>query len=268
MQGLAERQRDFAAALLDPDRAPPPGLVGPDREESARRFAVYRNNVVVGLIDALGAAYPAVHRIVGEEYFRAVARAYILAEPPRSPIVLQYGEGFADFIGEFEPAAPLPYLRDVARIERAWTESYHAAEAAPLDPSALASIAPDRLPEVRLVIHPSARVVQSRFPALTIWRMNVDDGVSAPVDLAQGGEDALIARPKAEVEVRRLPAGGAVFVRALAEGLSLLAAADAAMKAESDFDLTDNLAGLIRAQALIGCAVAEPQIARETAPRP
>jgi hypothetical protein len=258
VQGLAERQRDFAAALLDPDRAPPPGLVGPDREVSARRFAIYRNNVVVGLIDALKAAFPAVRRIVGDEFFRAMARTYVAAEPPRSPIVFEYGAGFADFIGAFEPAASLPYLCDVARVERAWTESYHAAEAPPLDPSALGSIAPERLPGARLLLHPSARVVRSRFPALTIWRMNVDDGVPAPVDLAQRGEDALVARPKAEVEVRRLPAGGVVFIRALAEGLPLLAAADAAITADGDFNLTDNLAGLIQAGVLVGWSLDEP----------
>jgi putative DNA-binding protein len=262
VQGLAERQRDFAAALLDPGRPPPPGLVGPDREASVRRFAVYRNNVVTGLIEALGAAFPAVRRIVGDEFFRAMARAYIAADPPRSPIVLEYGAGFADFIGAFEPAAPLPYLRDVARIERAWTESYHAAEAAPLHPSALASIETDRLPDARLMLHPSARVVQSRFPSVTIWRMNVADGVPAPVDLAQGGEDALVARPEAEVEVRRLPEGGAEFLSALLHGLSLGAATEAAIAADRGFNLTDNLTGLIEAGVLVGFSLGEPRDSR------
>ena len=257
MRGFAERQRDFAAALLDPGRPPPRGLVGPDGKASARRFAVYRNNVVTGLIEALGAAFPAVRRIVGDQFFRAMAGAYAAADPPRSPIVLAYGAGFADFIGAFEPAGPLPYLRDVARIERAWTESYHAPEASPLDPSALGPIEPERISELRLQLHPSARVVQSRFPALTVWRMNVDDGVPAPVDLEQGGEDALVARPGAEVEVRRLPAGGAAFIRALAEELSLGAAAEAAMAADGGFDLTDNLTGLLQAGVLVGLSLGE-----------
>jgi hypothetical protein len=72
------------------------------------------------LTEALKDAFPAVHRIVGPEFFQAMARAYIVLEPPRSPILLDYGAGFPDFIGEFEPAAVLPYLADVARIERAW----------------------------------------------------------------------------------------------------------------------------------------------------
>src|SRR5579872_1467679 len=98
---LAERQRGFAAALLDAALPAPAGLVGPDGEPSAKRFAVYRNNVVVGLIEALKDAYPAVRRIVGEDFFRAMARAYAVREPPASPILLVYGAGFPDFIGGF-----------------------------------------------------------------------------------------------------------------------------------------------------------------------
>ena len=254
---LVERQREFAAAVLDPELAPPPGLVGPDGEPSARRFAVYRNNVVAGLVDALKAAFPAVCRIAGAEFFRAMARAYVVRHPPGSPILLHYGAGFPESIDSFEPAATLPYLGDVARLERAWTEAYHAPEAPPLDPAALAAVAPERVPGMRLVLHPSARLVRSRFPALTIWRMNVGDGVPAPVDLAAGGEDALVARPMAEVEVRSLPEGGAVFVRALTDGASVLEATEAAIAADSRFDLPANLAGLIGSGALIGYRLAE-----------
>src|SRR5260370_20243834 len=167
MQQLAERQRDFAAALLDAALPMPIGLVAPDGEPSPKRFAVYRNNVVVGLTEALKDAFSVVHRIVGAEFFQAMARAYVVIEPPTSPILLDYGAGFPDFIGEFEPAATLPYLADVARIERAWTEAYHAPEAAPLDPGTFRAIEPDRLPEIRLLLHPSVRVVRSQFPALT-----------------------------------------------------------------------------------------------------
>src|SRR5262249_40571469 len=101
MQQLAERQRGFAAALLDHALPMPDGLGGPDGQPDSKRFAVYRNNVVVGLIEALKDAFPALHRIVGDEFFRAMARAYVMVEPPRSPILLDYGAGFSDFIRQF-----------------------------------------------------------------------------------------------------------------------------------------------------------------------
>jgi len=261
MLQLAERQRGFAAALLDPALPMPAGLVGPDGEPGPKRFAVYRNNVVVGLTETLKDAFPAVHRIVGADFFRAMARAYVMGEPPHSPILLDYGTGFPDFIRQFEPAAVLPYLADVARVERAWTEAYHAPEASPIDPSAFSAISRDQLPAIRLELHPSLRVVRSHFPALTIWQLNVADGVPGPVDLSAGGEDVLVVRPVVDVEVRSLPKGSLEFIQALTDGRSVLAALEAALIANPRFDLSANLSDLMRAGALIGYSLA-PEVKR------
>jgi len=249
---VAERQEAFAAALLDPSRPVPPGLTGPDGQPSRKRFTVYRNNVVVGLIEALTANFPAVCRIVGEAFFHAMARAFVTLHPPASPILLDYGAGFPDFIATFEPAAPLSYLADVARIERAWIEAYHSREAGPLSPAAFAAVPVERVSDLRLELHPSLRIVRSGIPALTIWRMNVGDGVPGPVDLDAGGEDALVVRPAADVEVRAMPPGGAEFVRALACGGSLGEATKSALRASPGFDLATHLAALIAAGAFAG----------------
>ena len=263
MPWWADRQREFSAALLDRTLPMPPGLVGPDGEPSARRFAVYRNNFVAGLTVALKDAFPAICRIVGDEFFQAMTQGYVVSEPPASPILLDYGTGFPDFIAGFEPAATLPYLPDVARIERAWTEAYHAREALPLQASDFAAIDPDRLAEIHLTVHPSLRVVRSRLPSLTIWRMNVGDGVPEPVDLEAGGEDALIVRPEAEVEARSMPPGGAEFVAALAAGLSVTEAMKAALTADPRFDLSGNLAGLIGAGVFVGLGFGEGSASQE-----
>lgn len=252
MQSLAEIQRGFAAAVLDPSLPTPVGLVGPDGRPSALRFGVYRNNVIVGLIQTLKDAYPAVHRIVGSEFFHAMARAYVVVEPPRSPMLVDYGAGFPDFVGRFEPAAVLPYLSDVARIERAWTEAYHSVDAAPIGPCAFSKIDPSLLPDVSLVLHPSVRIVRSRFAALTIWQMNVEGGVPSQVDLASDGEDVLVLRPEAEVEVRSIPEGSPDFIRALSSGRSVSAAFVQALVANPGFDLAANLADLIQVGAVIG----------------
>src|SRR5258708_12526208 len=110
MQRLAERQRDFGAALLNPKLPAPPGLVGPDKRPSPKRFSIYRNNVVAGLPETLKDAFPAVRRIVGAVFFRAMARAYVVREPPRTPILLDSGAGVPDFLSQLEPAAGLPYF--------------------------------------------------------------------------------------------------------------------------------------------------------------
>jgi hypothetical protein len=254
---LRERQRDFVAALLDPDRAVPFGVVGPDGLPSAKRFAVYRNNVVAGLVDTLKVAFPAVARLVGGEFFAAMARIYVAREPPKSPIMLDYGASFGDFIETFEPARPAPYLGDVARLERAWVEAYHAAEAAPVQTDRLAGLCPHDLASMKLILHPSARVLRSRFPVVAIWRMNIEGGEPGPIDLDGGEEYALVARPAAEVEVRRISADTAVFIRALAEGAAVADAAGRSLRMNVEFDLAEVLGCLLRTGSIVGWALAD-----------
>ncbi|KUM25594.1 hypothetical protein AU467_25835 [Mesorhizobium loti] len=261
MLSLADRLDGFAAALLDPALSTPLGLVGPDGQPSLRRFAVYRNNVVVGLIGALKANYPAVCRIVGEEFFNAMARIFVVSEPPTSPILLDYGAGFAEFIWGFEPAAQLSYLADVARLERAWLEAYHAPEAPQLTFEALAVMPGDQAAGLTFSLHPSLRLIRSRFPILTIWQMNIGDGVPGPVDLTAGGEDVLVVRPAAAVELRAMPAGGYEFVEALQQGQSLTEAMKTALGTDPRFDLSGNIRDLIAAGAFIDCRIGnEPEL--------
>ncbi|WP_239483010.1 DNA-binding domain-containing protein [Paraburkholderia sp. C35] len=249
---LSERQRCFASALLDPTRPVPSGLIGPDQRTDDKRFNVYRNNVVAGLVNTLQAAFPAVHRIVGEEFFAAMARIYVALEPPKSPVMLDYGKTFPDFIERFEPARSVPYLRDVARLERAWAEAYHADEASPVSHALLVDMASHHLPHLRLTLHPSARVVQSCFPIVQIWQMNIDGGPPMGIDIAAGGEDALVLRAHAEVEVRTLPVGAAAFIRGLAVGNSMEGATTLALAVHAAFDLAGALRDLFSIGAIVG----------------
>jgi hypothetical protein len=241
---LAERQRRFATALLDPSQAVPSALVGPDGVAGHDRFGVYRANVMVGLTEALRDAFPAVERIVGEDFFKAMAAAFAAGHPPHSPVMLDYGEGFAAFIETFAPAADLLYLADVARIERAWVEAYHAPDTAAITPQSLSDLDPAQFGTCVFTLHPSLRLVRSPWPALTIWRMNGEDGEPAPVDLASGGENALVIRCGATVEVRALAAGDAALVEAFAKGHSIDEAAQAAFVVDAAFDLAAALSAL------------------------
>lgn len=257
MSRLNELQRSFAGALLDPGQAP----VGwdPEGRADALRFGVYRNNVAASLIEALEAAYPAIRRLVGEVFFRACAAHYVTREPPRSPIMLHYGESFPEFLGRFEPLAGHPYLADVARIERAWLEAYHAAEAEPLDPAALAGVAEHRAGDLCFTLHPSVRVVRSAFPALTLWRVNMAEGDPPPTELDSGAEDALIVRPGAEVEARAMPPGGAVFLETLARGETLAEAATRAVSVSESFTLSEHIAALLAGGLLIAARLRRPR---------
>jgi len=134
----------FSSALLRPERETPSLIAGPKGKGAVKRYNVYRNNVTVSLIEALAAIFPAVRRITGEEFFGAMARFHIRETPPSSPLLFEYGRDFPAFIARYEYAQDMPWLADVARIERAWLDAYHAADAEPLSPSALAVVPAER----------------------------------------------------------------------------------------------------------------------------
>lgn len=238
---------DFTPGLLDPDVVPA-GVAGPRGKAADKRYNVYRNNVTVSLINALAETFPATRRITGEDFFRAMARFHVRATPPTSPLLFEYGRGFPDFIERYEYAKTMPWLADVARIERAWLDAYHAADAEPLSASTFAAVASERLADAVLTPHPATRIVRSRFPAVTIFAANRSSAPVAPVRTTEP-EDALVTRPGLEVIVRHLPPGAAVFLTRLIDGEPLGAAAAAGTSEAPDLDLAATIAGMIEAGA-------------------
>lgn len=239
---------EFLPGLLDPTHPTPRILVAGLGKGVTRRYNVYRNNVTVSLIDALADIYPAVLRITGPEFFRAMARFHVRVTPPSSPLLFEYGRDFPAFIESCEHAREIPWLADVARIERAWLDAYHAADLPVLAAETLATLDPCSLADLRLLPHPAARIVRSRHPAVTIFAMNRSDAPMSTPDFGQA-QDALISRPEQEVVVSRLPEGGAAFLGLLLEGASLGTAAAVAFEEAPSFDLPANLSGMISAGA-------------------
>jgi hypothetical protein len=252
---LAALQQRFAEALRGDADAVPGGVTSHVAPRPARRFHIYRNNVHASLIGVVRARFPVVERLVGEEFFRAMARIFIEAHPPRSPALLEYGGDFIPFLPAFEPVADLPYLPDVARLEWLRNLAYHAADAAPLETAALAAVAPEDLPRLRFELHPSARLFASDYPAVSIWEAHAQDGDVAPLGEALGAEDALILRPHLEVLVLRLGPGGHAFASAL-QTVPLAEAAEAASQADSAFTLPQALGALIGAGAFSAFSLA------------
>jgi hypothetical protein len=236
----------FGPGLTDPAVAAPEDAVAMSGKGVIKRYNVYRNNVTVSLIDALAAIYPAIQRITGVEFFRAMARFHIRATPPASALLFEYGRDFPAFIESYEYARAMPWLADTARIERAWLDAYHAADLPALTAEALASIDPTLLAGLRFKPHPATRIVRSAYPAVAIFAMNRTDGRVTPLRSSEP-EDALVTRPEQEVIVSRLPSGGAAFLLSLLEGATLGEAIAAAFEEAPTFDLQANLAGMISA---------------------
>ncbi|MDT8388093.1 MAG: DNA-binding domain-containing protein [Thiogranum sp.] len=256
MSALADLQREFAQALRDPGRRQPSQVCGPRLASAERRFNVHRNNMVAGLIEALQATYPAVHRLVGEEYFSAVARAFIGLHPPRSPMLLHYGGEFGDFLEGFPSAAGVPYLGDVARLEWARTKAFHAADAEPIGLSTLADIADSRLKYLTLELHPSLTLLDSRWPVDSLWRACCTPDQDADVNMDEPQQVAIV-RPVWQVAIHVLPSPAAAFAQLLQQGWALGEATQHCAGLHQDFDLADSLRRLFGIGAVV--AVKIPQ---------
>jgi hypothetical protein len=243
---FAGLQHSFAAAVLGRPEELPIRAATAARAESG--LAVHRNNVMSGLIKVVAARFPAVRRLLGEDCFLESVRQFIATEPPRSPLLLDYGDGFPKFLRRVGDDVRIGHIADIADLEVARGKAYHAADAASLPPQAFAAIPTERLAGLRLAFHPSVSLLQSRFPIVSLWDARPEAGDT----LQWRPEAALIARPMLEVEVWKLPPGGFAFLTTLRRGAAMAEATEAAMDAAPDFDLAVNLSVLIEAGIVTG----------------
>ena len=243
---LRDFQETFAAALAS--ETPNDTLNGPLVMQPG--FAVYRNTVMKGCVDALLANYPSVARIVGDDWLRAAAAVFARRHLPRQPSLLEYGEEFPTFLEAFEPAAELPYLGGVARLDRYWIESHVAADAEPLRAAVIAEIG-DRVSDVVLRPHPAARWVWFEgLPIYSIWRNNRDGANAAALaEIAWRGEGALLVRPSDRVDAIEISAAENALLDACARDELLVDAGLAALAIEPDIDLTTSFTRLLLAGA-------------------
>ena len=247
---LAQFQAAFAQALFAPQDVADPVV---QRLVAQPAFAVYRNTVMKGCIDALEANFPAVARLVGGEWFRAAAALHVVSEAPRDGRLLNYGSGFADFLQGFEPAAGLTYLPGVARLDALWREAHAAQDAVALDDAAsLARCAPQSLATLVLQPHPAARWMWfAEQPIYSIWARNRRSAEEAEEDLVWQGEGALLTRPADTVVWRAITEAGCAFLDACAAGLPLADAAERALAVDPAADLAALLESLLCAGAFI-----------------
>lgn len=198
-------------------------------------FAVYRNTALRACVDALAANYPAVLRLVGDAWFRAVAADYARTHPPRDERLLLYGEKFPGFVHAAAAAHELPYLGEVAQLDRCWSEAHVAADAPVLHAQALAAIlekAPDALARLVLVPHPAARWHWcAHAPAFTIWSCN-----RAPQAIHETphwqAEGALLTRPGGAVQWQAASFAACKLLDRCADGIALPEALRAALVAQ------------------------------------
>ena len=229
MPTLREIQAAFADAVLSGNgTAGLTGAIVAAGIPAERRLEVYRVNVVLSLRRLLEGTFPVTRRLLGAEPFAAIADAFVRRSPPNRPQLLAYGAAFADAVDEAHRL-----VGDVARLEWAREEAYHAADAPTVDAAALAAVAVERYPALCFRLHPSVRLLRSPGPVHSLWSGDGDG------DRAQ---QVLVVRQQMQVVTRSISAGDFALLTGLAAGQPLAEAASAAFAVEPEIDLQAVLA--------------------------
>lgn len=237
-------QSRFQAGLLNPDLPAPDGVINPDGTPATKRYDVYRNNVAASLTAALITAFPVIHKLVGDRFYRAMAGVYLRKYPPTSPLMMFYGSAMPAFLRHFPPAKSLPYLPDIAQLELAMRTAYHAADATPVDAEILATCAPDRLMSTQVTFAPATLLLRSRFPIYSIYRANTVANAPPPKITP---EALLITRPQFDPVQTLISTAAFDCITSLKNGAPLGAAITTA---GADLDLGATL-GLLLSQRAI-----------------
>lgn len=262
---LAANQAAFARALHNASELPPEAVTRDAAAPPVRRFNVYRNTVYAGLTGVVAARYPAVEKLMGSDLFKAAARMFVAEQPPASPVLLDYGEGFASFLAGLELIDDMPHIADVARLEWLMHAARNAADAIPLRPDALAAVVPEDTTRLTFTFAPCCALLSSEFAVFSLWRSSIaTEPISFPTS-DTSGEQVLISRRGLDAEAVRLPCGAYEFISALMQGATLGDAAAAGFAAAPEFPL-DRVIALLIAQDTLTAFHLAPQPTKETSP--
>ena len=249
---LRQLQREFAANLMAENVLFPGSLTGVGKLPIESLVSVYRNNSRATLRSALAASYPVIQKLVGPDFFDYLADRYARDFPLRCGDLRAFGQYLPEFLSRFEPISTLPYAVDVARLERAYRDVLYAVPMAGTSSLFSRSSSADRLANLRFKLAPACRLVRSAFPVFSIWKAN-QEGCPGDqsITLNEGPQSVMIARPTSEVELWRLDAADAEFVRILAHGEKLGTAVELMMSAGHTFNLETLLRNFVQSGCLV-----------------
>ncbi|WP_298847393.1 DNA-binding domain-containing protein [uncultured Ruegeria sp.] len=248
---MSVSQSEFRAAMMDASAPVPDGLLDAETRPAGRRFSVYRNNVAVSLTEAMHQAFPVITKLLGPQNMDGLAGIFLRQHPPSSPLMMFYGEAFPDFLAGMQQLSHLGYLPDVARLELALRNSYHAADSQPAPAETLA-VDPEKVMQARLRFAPAMQMIRSDWPVHAIWRFNTETDAPKPDARA---EDVLITRPEFDPIPQLLPAGGANWIAHMKNGDTIGEAFEKTAVELPEFDLGTTLALLLQGGAITSVTI-------------
>ena len=190
-----------------------------DQDELTARLSIYKNNIYSAQIDSMKNTFPTILQLVGDNFFTAACREYLSQYPNADQTMLYLGQYFSQFIAEFKPAQSLPYLSNVAQLEWLEHESFHAKNIAPIEISQLQQYSSSELAAARIIIHPSARLLNTQFACWQIRK--ISNGATIDDFELNSAEHILICRPSLNVLSYLVSGDFLFFLKQLLENKTL-----------------------------------------------
>jgi hypothetical protein len=251
MLSLRDFQYSFAANLFGDDSESVIPWIRADGIDPAARLGIYRNNLHEGFRKTLALEYPVIRRLVGSDYFRQLARAFLASHPSTSGDLHHVGAALPSFLRQRFADSDYLYLADVATLEWAYQQCLVAEGVDPLDPLTLRNVPPQSYGMLRFTLRPAYRLVQSRFPVLRIWQANQPESAGGEtIELDSGPDFLLVFRSSGGTYFRRIHEDDHRLLAAFAAGSSLDEALELSMASNPHFDLGAALHRCIEVGAL------------------
>jgi hypothetical protein len=247
---LRDLQAAMAAYLVSGESAGIVASVVGDSIPAAARLRIHRHHLYDSLATALASTFSTVRQLVGEPFFRGMARAFIAEGLPTQPVLSEYGEGFSGFIEKYERAGGLPYLADVARLDWALNVAFYSPAAPRLTAAEFAAIPAEQLPSCKVSLAPGTTVIRSRYPLERIWATCQPGASAEMVDLGEGEARLLVFRRPDDAGFVALNEAETALVLSLSGRTTLEEAAVAGFAADAGFDLCVTFRRLLALRAL------------------
>ncbi|MBV6632539.1 MAG: putative DNA-binding domain-containing protein [Alphaproteobacteria bacterium] len=191
---------------------------------------IYRNSSVMAGVDALRSNYPAVAMVMGDAFFQAMARAYVDKHRNASRSLVGFGDTLPDFITDAEAEHKLPWLSDLARLDRGWLLAHLAPEQTPLDPRKVAEMGGRGLDGALLDLADHVHLIDIGYGLYDLWlQLRAGQAPEATQEVATEAITVLAWRFDQEVQSRPLTPSETAFLRCLKQELSISAALDLAL---------------------------------------
>lgn len=222
MQPLHEIQQAFFRAVYENEFILSEQIKDTKNLNGESRLKVYQSSILGIQTDALAAVYPVLEKLVGEEFFLAMGKAYLRKYYSPSGDLHNLGGQMAEFLQDFEPVKDLPYLPDVALLEWVWHRIFHAADESDLDINRLTEIPAEAHGLLVFHLRNGARLLSSAYPVHHIWQVNQDDYAGDDrVDLDEGDVWLLVTRNDYEIEIHELDGIQWQFLQMIQHGFTL-----------------------------------------------